>query len=46
MAALPKVFPNVQPRRSMIYRKLLQAGAWFEVVNGGAVAVRYGDNAD
>lgn len=46
MAALPKVFPNVQPRRSMIYRKLQAAGAWFEVVNGGAVAVRYNDNAD
>ncbi len=46
MAALPKVFPQVQQRRSMIYRQLQAAGAWFEVVNGGAVAVRYGDNAD
>jgi sarcosine oxidase subunit gamma len=30
----------------MIYRKLQAAGAWFEVVNGGAVAVRFNDNAD
>jgi sarcosine oxidase subunit gamma len=46
MAALPKVFPHAQQRRSMIYRKLQAAGAWFEVVNGGAVAIRYGDNVD
>lgn len=46
MAALPKVFPYALQRRSMIYRQLQAAGAWFDVVNGGAVAVRYGDNAD
>lgn len=46
MAALPKVFPHAQQRRSMIYRKHQEAGAWFEPVNGGAVAIRYGDNAD
>ncbi len=46
MAALPKVFPHAQQRRSMIYRQLQAAGAWFEVVNGGAVAVRYGDDVD
>ncbi|TXH34629.1 MAG: sarcosine oxidase [Rhodospirillaceae bacterium] len=44
MNALPKTVPNGLQRRSFLYRQLQQAGAEFAEVNGGAVAIRYGNN--
>jgi sarcosine oxidase subunit gamma len=38
--------PDTQLRRSFIYRKLEEQGAHFEAINGGAVAVSYGDDPD
>src|SRR4051794_13176482 len=43
--ALPKVFAHTQPRRSPIYRLTQSAGAFCEIMNGGAVPMHYG-NAD
>jgi len=43
MSALPKIIPHGFQRRSFIYRQTLAAGAEFTEVNGGAVAMRYGD---
>ncbi|HEY4161530.1 MAG TPA: hypothetical protein VGM59_00620 [Dongiaceae bacterium] len=40
--ALPKIFAHNHKRRSPIYRETQKAGAWFETINGGAVAVHYG----
>ncbi|HVY99414.1 MAG TPA: hypothetical protein VHA35_07940 [Dongiaceae bacterium] len=40
--ALPKVFAHNQLRRSPIYRETQKAGAFPEVVNGGAVPMHYG----
>jgi sarcosine oxidase, subunit gamma len=39
------VEPHAQLRRSFVYRKQQQLGARFQVVNGGAVALDYGDAA-
>jgi sarcosine oxidase subunit gamma len=39
--ALPKVFAHNYKRRSPIYRETQKAGAWFDVVNGGAVPAHY-----
>jgi len=44
--ALPKVFPQNQLRRSPIYRETQKAGAFCEVINGGAVPMQYGDAED
>ena len=38
--------PDTQLRRSFIYRKLEEQGAHFEVINGGAVAMSYGDDLE
>jgi transcriptional regulator with XRE-family HTH domain len=38
--------PDTQLRRSFIYRKLEEQGAHFEAINGGAVAVSYGDDPE
>ena len=43
MAALE---PDTQLRRSFIYRKLEEQGAHFEAINGGAVAMSYGDDPE
>ena len=43
MAALE---PDTQFRRSFIYRKLEEQGALFESINGGAVAMSYGDDLE
>ena len=43
MAALE---PDTQLRRSFIYRKLEEQGAHFEAINGGAVAMSYGDDLE
>jgi sarcosine oxidase subunit gamma len=40
--ALPKVFAHNQLRRSPIYRETQKAGAFPEVINGGAVPMHYG----
>ena len=40
--ALPKVFAHTQLRRSPIYRETQAAGAFCEVINGGAVPMHYG----
>ena len=40
--ALPKVFAQNQLRRSPIYRETQAAGAFCEVINGGAVPMHYG----
>jgi sarcosine oxidase subunit gamma len=40
--ALPKIFPHIPKRRSPIYRESQKAGAWFDIVNHGAVAIHYG----
>lgn len=40
------VLPVAQARRSLIYRVTQAAGARFAVVNGGAVAIDYGDRAE
>jgi sarcosine oxidase subunit gamma len=41
--ALPKVFAQNQLRRSPIYRETQAAGAFCEVINGGAVPMHYGN---
>jgi sarcosine oxidase subunit gamma len=47
VAALPSVIePNAQLRRSFVYRKLLEMGAHFAAINGGAVAMDFGDDVD
>ena len=47
MAAMPNtVEPNAQLRRSFVYRKLLDMGAHFAPINGGSVAMDFGDDAD
>ena len=38
--------PDTQLRRSFIYRKLEEQGALFEAINGGAVAMSYGDDPE
>jgi sarcosine oxidase subunit gamma len=38
--------PDTQLRRSFIYRKLEEQGAHFEAINGGAVAMSYGDDPE
>ena len=40
--ALPKVFAHTHLRRSPIYRETQKAGAFPEVINGGAVPMHYG----
>jgi sarcosine oxidase subunit gamma len=40
------VEPDIHLRRSFIYRKLLDLGAQFAPINGGAVAIDFGDDAD
>src|SRR5437016_13699656 len=47
MAEIPAlVEPDTQLRRSLIYRKLLELGARFAPVNGGAVAIDFGEDGD
>jgi sarcosine oxidase, subunit gamma len=38
--------PDTQLRRSLVYRKLEEQGAQFEAINGGAVAMSYGDDPE
>ena len=38
------VEPDIHLRRSFIYRKLLDMGAQFAPINGGAVAIDFGDD--
>ena len=40
----PLLEPHAQLRRSFVYRKLRDLGARFEVINGGAVAMDFGDD--
>ena len=40
------VEPDSQLRRSFVYRKLLELGARFVPVNGGAVAIDFGEDGD
>jgi sarcosine oxidase subunit gamma len=44
-ASRPGVEPHAQLRRSFVYRKLRDLGARFEVINGGAVAMDFGNPA-
>ena len=47
MAAIPvTVEPDAQLRRSFVYRKLLDLGARFEPINGGAVAMGFGEDVE
>jgi sarcosine oxidase, subunit gamma len=47
MAATPgTVEPHAQPRRSFVYRKLLDMGAHFAPINGGSVAMSFGDDVE
>ena len=47
MAATPgTVEPHAQPRRSFVYRKLLEMGAHFAPINGGSVAMSFGDDVE
>ena len=47
MAAIDgDVEPNAQLRRSFVYRKLQDQGARFAPINGGAVAIDFGEDAE
>jgi sarcosine oxidase subunit gamma len=47
MAEIPAlVEPDTQLRRSFVYRKLLESGARFAPVNGGAVAIDFGEDGE
>ena len=45
-AGPPGIEPHAQLRRSFVYRKLLDLGARFGPINGGAVALDFGDLAE
>jgi len=45
-ASFDTVEPSAQLRRSFVYRKLLDLGARFAPINGGAVAIAFGEDGE